>query len=333
MAVISTQNETAKRTNGTKKGRGCGMKKGWRWRRRLLKRGGIRLAAVAAAALMALSARPAPSSAEAGIPAEQSRPAERVVAVVIDDFGNRMKGTDEMLRLPIPITAAVMPFLPTSQADAEAAHAAGREVIVHLPMEPVRGKPSWLGPRAILTALSDEEIRLRTEAAIADVPHAVGMNNHMGSRATADERVMRIVLQVCKERGLFFLDSRTSYKSVVPKLARQMGVPLLQNDLFLDDVYTDKHVGGQILLLKARVQKHDRTVVIGHVGPPGLITSGQLAAAIPALRQASVRFVKLSELLSPSGPYSLPGAELFGSASIGESEPGSKLPEESATSR
>ncbi len=308
------------------------MKKGWRWKKLLLKRNGIRLAAVGAAALFALNAWPAPSAANAGVPAEQVALKEHTVAVVIDDFGNRMKGTAEMLRLLIPITAAVMPFLPTSQADAEAAYAAGKEVIVHLPMEPVKGKPSWLGPRAILTGLSDEEIRLRTEAAIADVPHAVGMNNHMGSRATADERVMRIVLQVCKEHGLFFLDSRTSYKSVVPKLAREMGVPLLQNDLFLDDVYTDRHVGGQVLLLKARVQKQDRTVVIGHVGPPGLITSGQLAAAIPGLRRASVRFVKLSELLPPSAPYSLPGAELPGSASA-ELAPGSKLREDSPTSR
>lgn len=308
------------------------MKKGWRWKKLLLKRSGIRLAAIAAAAIVALNALPAPSAANAGVPAEQGAPREHTVAVVIDDFGNRMKGTAEMLRLPIPITAAVMPFLPTSQADAEAAHAAGKEVIVHLPMEPVKGKPSWLGPRAILTSLSDEEIRLRTEAAIADVPHAVGMNNHMGSRATADERVMRIVLQVCKERGLFFLDSRTSYKSVVPKLAQEMGVPLLQNDLFLDDVYTDRHVGGQVLLLKARAQKHDRTVVIGHVGPPGLITSGQLASAIPGLHQASVRFVKLSELLPPSAPYPLPGAELPGSASA-ELAPGSKLREDSPTSR
>nr|WP_271750906.1 divergent polysaccharide deacetylase family protein [Cohnella sp. JJ-181] len=273
-----------------------------------------------AAAWIAVSAPLARAEAEEG-----AGHTESVVAVVIDDFGNGMKGTQEMLGLPIPITAAVMPFLPTSKADAEAAYAKGREVIVHLPMEPVRGKASWLGPRAILTSLPDEEIRLRTEAAIADVPHAVGMNNHMGSRATADERVMRVVLQVCKERGLFFLDSRTSYKSVVPKLAREMGVPLLQNDLFLDDVYTDRHVAGQVLLLKARAHKHERTVVIGHVGPSGLITSGQLAAAIPTLRQASVRFVKLSELLVPDSPQSPPGAGLPAPASPG-SAPSASVP-------
>lgn len=273
------------------------MKKSWRWKRRLLQRAGIRLAAAVAAGVVAYAAAAPGAIAKEG----EARP-ESLVAVVIDDFGNQMKGTAEMLRLPIPITAAVMPFLPTSRADAEAAYAKGREVIVHLPMEPVRGKASWLGPRAILTSLSDEEIRARTEAAIADVPHAIGMNNHMGSRATADERVMRVVLQVCKERGLFFLDSRTSYKTVVPKIARELGVPLLQNDLFLDDVYTDRHVAGQMTLLKERTRKHERTVVIGHVGPPGLITSGQLAANIPALRSGA-RFVPLSALLPPS-PYS-----------------------------
>ncbi|WP_370639082.1 divergent polysaccharide deacetylase family protein [Cohnella sp. REN36] len=243
---------------------------------------------------------PAAAAAPEGQPAETRR-----VAVVIDDFGNHMKGTEQMLKLPIPLTAAVMPFLPSTKADAEAAHAAGRDVIVHLPMEPVRGKPSWLGPKAILTSLSDEEIRARVEAAIAEVPHAIGMNNHMGSKATADERVMRIVLQVCKERGLFFLDSRTSHKTVVPKVAQELGVPLLQNDVFLDDVYTHQHVSRQIGVLKGMVAKREKTVVIGHVGPPGLITSGALLAAAPTL-QAQARFVRLSELLPPAGGQAAP---------------------------
>ncbi|WP_376775396.1 divergent polysaccharide deacetylase family protein [Cohnella nanjingensis] len=260
---------------------------------------GIRRGA-AIAALLAGLALPAVWTAAPRAAAEGQQPEARRVAVVIDDFGNNMKGTEQMLKLPIPLTVAVMPFLPSTKADAEAAHAQGRDVIVHLPMEPVRGKKSWLGPKAILTGLSDEEIRTRVEAAIADVPHAVGMNNHMGSKATADERVMRIVLQVCRERGLFFLDSRTSYKTVVPKVAKELGVPLLQNDVFLDDVYTHQHVSRQIAVLKEIVGKHEKTVVIGHVGPPGLITSSALKAAAPSL-QTQARFVKLSELLPSAG--------------------------------
>jgi len=224
-------------------------------------------------------------------------PSPRYIAIVIDDMGNGMKGTEEILRLPIKLTVAVMPFLPTTKRDAELAHQMGHDVIVHMPMEPVRGKASWLGPGAILTSLSDEEIRRRVEAAIDDVPHAVGMNNHMGSKATADERVMRIVLEVCKERGLFFLDSRTSWKTVVPQIARELHLPQLHNDVFLDDVHSFQHVTRQIGLIRKALEHQEACVAIGHVGPPGQITAGALKKAIPAL-QAEAQFVRLSELAS-----------------------------------
>ena len=84
--------------------------------------------------------------------------------------------------------------MPTTKQDAELAHKLGNDVIVHMPMEPNRGKPEWLGPGGIMTKLSDEEIRKRVEDAIHEVPFAIGMNNHMGSKVTADERVMSMVL-------------------------------------------------------------------------------------------------------------------------------------------
>ncbi|WP_307786948.1 divergent polysaccharide deacetylase family protein [Pseudogracilibacillus auburnensis] len=121
---------------------------------------------------------------------------------MIDDLGNNMKGTDEILNLPIPLTVAIMPFMPTTKRDAELAHKNGHEVIVHMPMEPQRGKKSWLGPGAITSDLSDEEVRQRVLDAFTDVPHAVGMNNHMGSKITEDERIMKIVLEICQENGI-----------------------------------------------------------------------------------------------------------------------------------
>ena len=95
----------------------------------------------------------------------------------------------------------------------------GHEVIVHLPMEPKKGKKSWLGPGAIMTDLSDNEIRKRVEDAVKDVQHAVGMNHHMGSKARKDERV---------ENGFFYLDSKTTGKSVVGKLVNELDVPFLR---------------------------------------------------------------------------------------------------------
>lgn len=233
---------------------------------------------------------------------------KRQVAIVIDDFGNGMAGTEEMMKLPVKFTAAIMPFMPTTKRDAEMSHLLGHDVIVHMPMEPVKGLRKWLGPGALTTNLSDEEVRKRVEAAIDDVPYAVGMNNHMGSKVTADERMMRIVLSVCKERGLFFLDSRTTYKTVVPKVARELGVSLVSNDVFLDDVYTAQHIAKKLSELRKHLESHDIGVTIGHVGPPGLKTAAVLRRSIPAM-QSKVDFVKLSELVNSTGdPFVLPNS-------------------------
>lgn len=220
------------------------------------------------------------------------------VAIVIDDFGNNMKGTEEMFRLPVPITAAVMPFMPTTREDAEAAHRLGLDVIVHMPMEPNQGKSSWLGPGALLSTMSDAEVRDAVEKAIDAVPHAVGMNNHMGSKITADERIMRVVLAVCKEKGLFFLDSRTTYKTVIPKVAKELGIPLLHNDVFLDDVYSPGHISKQISILKQKSKEQADCITIGHVGAPGLLTSSALRQAASAM--SGIHFVRASELLPAS---------------------------------
>ncbi|UUZ84379.1 divergent polysaccharide deacetylase family protein [Paenibacillus sp. P26] len=227
--------------------------------------------------------------------AEQPETTKRI-ALVIDDFGNGMAGTEQMMESPVPFAVAVMPFLPTSRKDAEWAHKLGKEVLVHLPMEPNAGKPEWLGPGAITTRLTDEEIRERVEKAIDNIPFAVGVNNHMGSRATADERVMRIVLSVCKERNLFFLDSRTTHKSVIGKLAKELGVRTAKNDLFMDDIYTRSHIAKQAVKLQKRVKEQEETIVIGHVGPPGKHTADILQKSIPVLQQLGGQFVPVSTL-------------------------------------
>jgi len=165
--------------------------------------------------------------------AEQYDFSKKDLAIVIDDLGNNIEGTKELLNLPIKLTVAIMPFMSTTKQDAELAHQNGHEVIVHLPMEPKHGKEIWLGPGAITTDLSDIEIRKRVLAAIEDVPHAVGMNNHMGSKVSVDERVMRIILEVCKERGLFYLDSKTSSESVAKELAQEIKVPFLEKAVFV----------------------------------------------------------------------------------------------------
>ncbi|WP_102275914.1 divergent polysaccharide deacetylase family protein [Cytobacillus massiliigabonensis] len=227
---------------------------------------------------------------------------KRELAIVIDDLGNNMLGTEEILELPITLTAAIMPFMPSTKADAEMAKRNGHEVIVHLPMEPKKGKKSWLGPGAITTDLSDEEIRKRVVAAIKDVPHATGMNHHMGSKATENERVMRIVLEVCKEYGFFYLDSKTTANSVVWKIANQLNIPYLENNLFFDDVYTTRHVTKQANLLAGKLNKSEQIIAIGHVGVSGPIMASVLEAYIPVYKNKA-ELVPLSKLI--------PGYELL----------------------
>jgi polysaccharide deacetylase 2 family uncharacterized protein YibQ len=223
-------------------------------------------------------------------------PSMKQVAVVIDDFGNGMNGTEEILALPVPLTIAVMPFLPTTKADAQLAHEKGHEVLVHLPMEPIRGKKSWLGPGAITTDLSDAEVRSRVIQAIDEVPFAIGVSNHMGSKATADERIVRIIVEVCKEKGMMVLDSRTTDKSVMGKVAKQMAVPHAENQLFMDDIYTVAHISKQMGKLRKILHKNDQCIAIGHVGPPGKKTAQVIQSSITSI-QKEARFVPISKLM------------------------------------
>lgn len=245
-----------------------------------------------------LTAGATPAAVQGGGPGAEAS-AGKAVAIVIDDFGNRMGGTEQMMNLPFPITVAVMPFLATSEQDAEEAYYKGHEVIVHMPMEPFTGRKSWLGPGAITCDLSDQEIQDRVRSAIDHVPHAVGISNHMGSKATSDERVMRNVLAVCKERNLYFLDSHTNYRSIAGRTARDMGVASTDNELFLDDVKESAAIGKQLRKLGELVDKHGTAIAIGHVGAGGKKTAEAVKQA-PGL-MPGVRFLKMSEMLQTRG--------------------------------
>ncbi|WP_239004836.1 divergent polysaccharide deacetylase family protein [Paenibacillus tepidiphilus] len=218
------------------------------------------------------------------------------VAIIVDDFGNNMRGSEDMFKLPVPITVAVMPFLPTSEQDARRAHELGFDVLVHLPMEPRQGKPEWLGPGAVLTQMSDAEVRERVEAALDNVPYAVGINNHMGSKVTGDERVMSVILAVCKERGLFFVDSHTNYRSIAGATARKFGLPPVENHIFLDDVHNSGHVLKQMRLVKDHAFEQHYCITIGHVGIQGKETAAGIRSGIAELKD-SIEFVGISELV------------------------------------
>lgn len=225
-----------------------------------------------------------------------SQPQPKRMAIIIDDAGNDMKGTAEILDMPVKLTLAVMPFLPTTKKDAIAAHEKGMDVIVHMPMEPISGRPEWLGPGAITSSLTDDEVRERVEKAIDDVPYAIGMNNHMGSKVTSDKRIVSIVLDVCRERGLFFVDSRTNFRSVVGELAVSKGMPPVGNDIFLDDRNSKPHIRHQMELAAKRAVEKNMCIVIGHVGQTGLNTSSVVRNSVTQLK-GDIEFVGIGDLV------------------------------------
>lgn len=219
------------------------------------------------------------------------------IAIVIDDFGSTdTTGVNEMLSIECPITVAVMPNLPNSREHAFRATKAGFQVILHLPMEPVIGKSSWFGPGDINCHLTDNEIVARLKEDLDSVPLAVGINNHTGSRATADGRVMKAVLEVAKERSLFFLDSCTTSKTVVASLAIDLGVPCVRRDIFLDNIGNKYEIKRQIYRLVDIARKNGSAVAIGHVGQMGKYTASVLKETIPELENQNVQFVFVSEL-------------------------------------
>lgn len=221
-----------------------------------------------------------------------------MAAIIIDDFGGGTGGVRDFLEGNIPITAAVMPFTENSKKHAEWAHKNGFEVIVHLPMEPKKGKRSWLGPNPITVDLSPKEVRQRVENALESVPYAVGMNNHMGSLAVEDEEIVRAIVEVAKERRVYLIDSGTSPKSMFPKVAKELNVPLLKRDVFLDDISSSSHVRKQMQRLAKITEYTGRGIAIGHVGVTGKVCSVGIFQSMEDFKHRNIKIVPASQLFS-----------------------------------
>ncbi|MFZ5633114.1 MAG: divergent polysaccharide deacetylase family protein [Bacillota bacterium] len=219
------------------------------------------------------------------------------VAVVIDDFGQySSEGVKEILSLDIPLTCAVMPNLENTRSHAAAAAQKGYEVIVHLPLQPVRGKSSWLGPGAITTRLSEEEVKSLVRNDFDSVPYAVGFNNHMGSAVTANDQIMRAILQVALEKEFFVLDSRTTDKTRIPALSEELGITCVERTVFLDEVKNLNNVKKQLFKLGQEALKRGKAVGIGHVGEGGGVTARALKEMVPEMEKMGIEFVYLSEM-------------------------------------
>jgi hypothetical protein len=214
------------------------------------------------------------------------------LAIVIDDLGNDDTALARLEALDLPVAGAVLPALPRSRETARGLAAAGKEVLLHLPMEPLdpRANP---GPGLVRTAMSRAEIRRVVAADLDDVPGAKGLNNHMGSRASADRDTMEAVLSVVREHRLFFLDSRTTAYTVAAEEAGRLGVPCRSRSVFLDDDPREEAVRAQLDRAAAEARTEGAAIAIGH---PHAATLAILESDLPRLRSEGVRIVAVSEL-------------------------------------
>jgi polysaccharide deacetylase 2 family uncharacterized protein YibQ len=240
-----------------------------------------------------------PAAAVQGEIAGQGKGKKAKVALVIDDFGqSNISGVKEMLALDRPITLAVMPYLEYTDQHAKEGAKLGHEVIVHLPMQPVKGKASWLGPGAITCDMTPEEVIEQVRKDFAQVPQAKGFNNHMGSLITSREVLVRPVLEVAREMNFFVLDSKTTGDSMLIPLARSMGIPYAQRDIFLDDQKSIAHVQAQLEQLANVALANGSAVGIGHVGLGGEQTAQAIKAMIPVMEAKGIEFVYLSLVIN-----------------------------------
>ncbi|MCD8089942.1 MAG: divergent polysaccharide deacetylase family protein [Clostridiales bacterium] len=218
------------------------------------------------------------------------------IAVVIDDFGGSGEGREEMFSLPVKFTGAVMPFMENSKTDAARLIAGGNDVLIHLPMEAKTGKKSWLGEKPLLTGMGDDEIKALLEEALAG-DYAVGVNNHMGSKATEDERIMSLLFETLSEKGLIFVDSMTTAQSKSEALGEKYNVTVIKRDVFLDSTDSKAEVIKNLEKTRDIAKEKGYALCIGHVGAEGgTITAAAIAEVYKNFEAEGIEFVTVSRL-------------------------------------
>ena len=189
------------------------------------------------------------------------------LAIVIDDIGESMTAARELAALDYPVTFSVWPRSTHAREAAELAHKAGREVMIHLPMEPVRYPQVKPGPGAILSGQQPQEMTALVRDAVRRVPHAVGLNNHMGSRATQNAAAMRTVCEALDGTGMFVLDSMTHQNSKLYFEAKRAGLPAYKRNVFLDVIADKRNIMFQLDKAARIAQAEGQAIAIGHPLP------------------------------------------------------------------
>ena len=219
----------------------------------------------------------------------------KMVAVIIDDVGHSHPAARPFIEMDHPVALSILPERPFSRDLATEAAGRGKTVLLHLPMEPVGYPGIDPGPGAILLSHSREEIREILERDIASIPGIAGINNHMGSKATTDPRVMETVLDLIRERGLFFIDSRTAPETIALKLARELRIPSARRDVFLDNEPTPSAIDARTDELLDMAEEKGWAIGIGH---PNTETAAALERMARKASERNIQWISLESLIA-----------------------------------
>jgi len=222
----------------------------------------------------------------------------RPIAVIIDDIGFDLRIVEELAGIPAPIAFAVLPHTPHAEEAARILHAAGKEILLHLPMEPRSYPEESPGAGALMVDMDERQIRKQVRENLTAVPYVSGVNNHMGSRFMEDEARLTMVMEELKKRGLYFVDSRTTLDSRGREAANRTGVRFAARDLFID------HLPGYAAALENLTGPSRRggengkpLLMIGHPHPE---TLRALRDALPRWQAEGVRLVALPTFIRTS---------------------------------
>jgi polysaccharide deacetylase 2 family uncharacterized protein YibQ len=214
------------------------------------------------------------------------------LAIIIDDLGYDREAAETLFQIPYPLTVSVLPHLTLSSIIAEEAFRRGYQVLLHMPVESNGGeKAESVELRAGMP--SEDAVRM-LQGMLGTVPQAIGVNNHQGSLGTADATLMNAIMPALQERGLFFVDSRTTYASVAFASARRAGVPVASRDVFLDDVQDAAAIRHQLDLAVRDAKLHGQAIAIGHPHPATLKV---LQDYLPKIESEGVEIMFVSKLV------------------------------------
>jgi uncharacterized protein len=226
-------------------------------------------------------------------PAPKSRGGEPKLAIIFDDLGYDRAAADSLLALNFPITISVLPHLPLSTDVAEEAHRRGDEVLLHLPMES-EADGAKAEPEELRVGMNAAQVDSALEGMLSTVPFAAGVNNHQGSRATADAALMAELMPALRSRNLFFVDSRTTAATQAYQQALRAGVPAASRKVFLDDTATREAITKQLEIAARDAARDGSAIAIGHPHPATIET---LEQEVPRLESRGIRLVFVSDLL------------------------------------